>query len=173
MTRRLQVCSECIPYILFPVLCTLFNRQRALLPDIQNSGKWQAFLNAIHETTMRMTGLQRDVAVNIVLKHLAYAKVRMDSTADPLAKMCLMQMPIAYLLSFISSDERCSLQQRTRASALLAKCQAMLWIGAGASADWGLICIAFRRLFDRLGPDISNSSDELKYFVDIIFVINI
>jgi len=146
----------------------LFNKRHALIPDIQNSGKWREILRGIRTSVLRMPGLQRDGALKVVLHHLAYAKVRMDSTADPLAKLCLMLMPVAFLLSFISADERCNSAQRDRARQLLSKCQPKLLIGAGVSADWGLICIACLRLFDRLNHDISNSADELKDFCDTI-----
>ena len=79
-----------------------------------------------------------------------------------------MLMPVAFLLSFISADERCKSAQRDRARQLLSKFQPKFLIGAGVSADWGLICIAFLRLFDRLNHDISNSADELKDFCDTI-----
>ena len=113
---------------------------------------------------MRIPGLHRRGALKVVLDHLAYAKVRMDSTADPLAKLCLMLMPIAYMLSFIAADERINGAQRARACEVLAKFQPKCCIGAGVSADWGLICIAFLRLFDRLNHDISNSADEMEDF---------
>ena len=122
---------------------------------------------------MRIPGLHRRGALKVVLDHLAYAKVRMDSTADPLAKLCLMLMPIAYMLSFIAADERINGAQRARACEVLAKCQPHFCIGAGVSADWGLICIAFLRLFDRLNHDISNSADEMEDFfgtVDACFI---
>ena len=61
-------------------------------------------LRGIQKETMRIPGLQREGAIKVVFRHLAFAKVRMDSTADPLAKLCLMLMPIAYLLSFIAAD---------------------------------------------------------------------
>ena len=146
----------------------LFNKQHALLPDIQNSGKWKQMLLGLQTNVLRMPGLRSDGALKVVLQHLAYSKVRMDSTADPLAKLCLMLMPVAFLLSFISADERCNSAQRDRARRLLSKFQPKFLTGAGAAADWGLICIAFLRLFDRLNHDISNSADELKDFCDTI-----
>ena len=57
------------------------------------SGKWKSFQRGIRKNTMRMLGLQRDGALEVVSKHLAYAKVRIDSTAGPLAKMCFMLVP--------------------------------------------------------------------------------
>ena len=146
----------------------LVNKRHALLPDIQNSGKWKQMLRGLATSVLRMPGLERDGALKVVLHHLAYAKIRMDSAADPLAKLCLMLLPVAFLLSFISSDERCLRSQRDRAAALLSKSQPQFLLGAGVCADWGLICIAFLRLFDRLSHDISNSADELDEFCDTI-----
>ena len=117
---------------------------------------------------MQIAGLQRDGAIKVVLKHLAFAKVRMDSTADPIAELCLMLMPIAYLLSFIAADERCAGSQRARAREVLAKCQPKCCIGAAASADWGRICLAFLRVFDRLDQDIRNSADEMEDVIDTV-----
>jgi hypothetical protein len=151
----------------------LWKSEHALIPDIQNSGKWKEVLKGICKATMRIPGLHRRGALKVVLEHLAYAKVRMDSTADPPAKLCLMLMPIAYMLSFIAADERINGAQRARACEVLATCQPKFCIGAGVSADWGLICIAFLRLFDRLNHDISNSADEMEDFfgtVDACFI---
>ena len=97
----------------------LLNKRHALLPDIQNSGKWKQMLRGLATSVLRMAGLERDGALKVVLHHLAYAKIRMDSAADPLAKLCLMLLPVAFLLSFISADERCKCAQRDRARELL------------------------------------------------------
>ena len=59
----------------------LYKSEHSLIPDIPNSGKWKDVLKCISTTTMRIPGLQRQGALN----HLAYAKVRMDSTAGPIA----------------------------------------------------------------------------------------
>ena len=146
----------------------LYVCEHSLIQDIQNSGKWKEVLKGLQETTMKIPGLQRDGALKVVLSHLVYAKVRMDSTADPLAKLCLMLMPIAYLLSFMASDERNTPTQRARAADMLAKFQPKFCIGAGVSADWGLICLRFLRLFDRLDHDISNSEDEMADFFQTV-----
>ena len=146
----------------------LFNKRHALIPDIQYSGKWREMLRGLQTSVLRMPARGGDGALKVVLNHLAYAKIRMDSAADPLAKLCLMLMPVALLLSFISADERCKPEQRKRAQEVLSKFQPKFLIGAGVSADWGLICMAFLRLFDRLNHDISNSADELKDFCETI-----
>ena len=151
----------------------LWKSEHALIPDIQNSGKWKEVLKGICKATMRIPGLHRQGALKVVLNHLAYAEVRMDSTADPLAKLCLMLMPIAYMLSFIAADERIHGAQRARACEVLATIQPKCCIGVGVSADWGLIRIALLRVFDRLNHDISNSADEMEDFfgtVDACFI---
>ena len=146
----------------------LFNKRHALIPDIQNSGKWREMLRGLQTSVLRTPARGGDGALKVVLHHLAYAKIRMDSAADPLAKLCLMLMPVALLLSFISADERCKPVQRDRAREVLSKFQPKFLIGAGVCADWGLICMAFLRLFDRCNHDISNSADELKDFCETI-----
>ena len=80
---------------------------------------------------MRIPGLHRQGALKVVLNHLAYAKVRMDSTVCPLAKLCVMLMPIAYMLPFIAADERINCAQRAGACEVLAKRQLTCCIGAG------------------------------------------
>ena len=146
----------------------LIDNRHALIPDIQNSGKWQKILEGIQTSVLRMPCMQLDGALKVVLNHLAFAKQRMDSCADPLAKFCLMLLPMAVLLAFVASDERCSRPQRERAVALLKNFKPKFLHAAGVSADWGLICVAFLRLFDRFDHDIANSSDELDHFVETV-----
>ena len=93
----------------------LITNRNALIPDIQNSGKWKQLQHGLQTGVLRMPVFSNDGALKVVLHHLSYAKVRMDSTADPLAKLCLMIMPVALLLSFISADERIESAKRGRA----------------------------------------------------------
>ena len=146
----------------------LINKRHALIPDIQNSGKWRQILHGLQQRVLHIPGHDRSGALQIVLKHLSLAKTRMDSCADPLAKLCLMLLPVALLLAFIASDERCDADQRERALIILKKFQPKFMIGAGVSADWGLITLQFLRLFDRLDHDIANSSDELEEFSEVV-----
>ena len=146
----------------------LINKRHALLPDIQNSKKWTQLLVAIQQEVIQMPSLSLQGALKVVLRHLAFAKVRMDSCADPLAKVCLMIMPIALLLAHISCDERNAGEQRTRASSLLSKMQPKFMHALGISADWGIICTNMLRLFDSGNHDIADSADELDEFVEII-----
>jgi hypothetical protein len=89
-----DVCSEIV------------NKRHALIPDIQNSNKWRNILQAVQVELLRMPCMTLRGSLKVVLAHLAFAKQRMDSCADPLAKVCLMLLPIGVLLALISSDER-------------------------------------------------------------------
>ena len=51
-----------------------------------------------------------------VLNHFSWAKQRFDSTADPVAKVALMLVPIATLLAFIATEERHQSADRDRAT---------------------------------------------------------
>jgi len=146
----------------------IVDKRHALLPDIQNSNKWQNILRGIQKEVLSMPSLRLSGCLDVVLDHLAFAKQRMDSVADPLAKVCLMLMPIALLLASIGSDERIQKEQRDRASAILSKMQPKFLHAMAVSADWGLICIALLRLFDASNHDISNSADELARFEELI-----
>lgn len=133
----------------------LMNKRHALIPDIKNSGKWKKMLIAIQQQARAEAlgrnhhpqSIYRQGALRTVLQHLSFARQRMDSTADPLAKFCLMLMPITLLLSFVSTDERCPKSQRERAADLLMKMQAKFVHAAAVASDWGLIAIAFLRLY--------------------------
>ena len=39
-----------------------------------------------------------------VLKNEAFANIRFDSTAEPVAKMALMSLPVATFLAYVASD---------------------------------------------------------------------
>ena len=142
----------------------LINKRHALIPDLKYSEKWKRLLAGIQTDLLRMPGLQLPGCLKVVLRHLSFAKQRMDSCADPLAKLCLMLLPVALLLSAIASDERAQQAQRDRAAATLKKMSTQFLTAAGVAADWGLISIAFLRLFDCLDHDIANSYDEVEQF---------
>ena len=84
----------------------ILNKRNALIPDISNSNKWQNILQGIQREVLQLPALKLPGCLEVVLSHLRLAKHRMDSTADPLAKVCLMLMPIALLLASISCDGR-------------------------------------------------------------------
>ena len=69
----------------------------------------------------------------------SFAKQRFDSTAEPVAKMALMRLPIAVLLAYIGSDVRHPKDKRDRAVALLEKFTTKFCLALGLSADWGVV----------------------------------
>ena len=88
----------------------LFDARHALVPDLKNSDKWQNLLVAIQEDNKRavaVPGVPKPLAG--ILRHVSFAKQRFDSTADPVAKVALMILPVAVLLAHIASDMRLSL----------------------------------------------------------------
>ena len=97
----------------------LFDKRHALVPDLTHSKTWQRLLQQIQRHVLRIPGRSRPLAV--VLKHLRFAKQRFNSTADPVAKVAFMLLPIATLLAFASSDGRRSICDKARAQFLLNK----------------------------------------------------
>lgn len=156
------------------VYADLIGNKHALIPDIQHSGKWRLQLEAIERECLRIPMLNREGAMKCVLRHLSLAKQRMDSAADPLAKLCLMLMPICLLLAYKASDQRVKKEDRERAESMLAKFKPKYLLQAGVSADWGLIAVAFfLRHFDKRDHDIANSHAEMEKFcktLDACFV---
>jgi hypothetical protein len=142
----------------------LINKRHALIPDLKNSDKWKKLLAGIQTDVIKMPCLRLPGSLKVVLRHLSFAKQRMDSCADPLAKLCLMWMPIGLLLACMASDERNGKVQRERAAATLKKMTPKFVHAAGIAADWGLISMAFLRLFDCHDHDIANSCAEVEQF---------
>ena len=98
----------------------LFDDPHSLAPDLMNSQKWHNLLVAIQEDNVRAVarpGVPQPLAG--VLRNVAFAKQRWDSTAGPVAKLALMLLPAATLLAHIASDRRRERDQRERATALL------------------------------------------------------
>ena len=144
----------------------LFNKRHALAPDIMNSTKWQSLLEQVQKHVIRMPAESRPLAV--VLKHLRFAKQRFNSAADPVAKVAFMLMPIATLIAYTSSDQRRNCHEQARAKALLRKLESKFCLALGLSADWGIVCEAFLRLFDKKGHDIAKSASEISNFKFVI-----
>ena len=110
--------------------------------------------------------------MNVVLKHLCFAKQRFDSPADPMAKVALMLLPLATMLAFIGSDERHKPCDRARAKAMLKKLDSKFALAIGVCADWGLTTQAFLRLFGKNDHDIAKTGFEiysLKKTMKILF----
>ena len=102
--------------------------------------------------------------LSVVLKHLRFAKQRFDSSADPIAKVAFMLLPLAAVLAFIGSDERSKPCERARANEMLKKLDSKLAFAIGVFADWGLVTQAFIRTFDKDEHDIAKTDSEFRTF---------
>ena len=103
------------------------------------------------------------------MKHLRFAKQRFDSSADPIAKVALMLLPLATPLAFIGSDERHPPADRDRAKMLLKKLDSKFCLTIiGVSADWGIVTQAFLRLFDHTSHDIAKTYREIESFKKVL-----
>ena len=110
--------------------------------------------------------------MDVVLRHLSFAKQRFDSFADPCAKLSVMLLPVCVLLAFIGSDERNPPVRRKRAAVLLKLFTPKFCLALGMSADYGLLCSEFLRHFDCVDHDIARSVSELRDFeatLDAVF----
>ena len=147
----------------------LFDGRHALVPDLKNSDKWHNLLVAIQEDNVRavaMPGVPQPLAG--ILRNVSFAKQRFDSTADPVAKVALMLLPVAVLLSYIASDVRNEKEQRERAEALLRKLDTKFCAAIAVSADWGMICTWFLRLFDAVNHDIAMSRSDIDCMIETL-----
>ena len=144
----------------------LFDQRHALVPDVMHSNKWQDLLQNIQREVFRIPCESRPLAV--VLKHLSFAKIRFDSSADPCAKVAFMLLPLAVMLAFIGSDERSKTQVRERAKKLLKRLDSKFALGIGVSADWGLVTQAFLRLFDKVYHDVAKTERHINAFVEVL-----
>ena len=147
----------------------LFDGRHALVPDLKNSDKWHNLLVAIQEDNVRavaVPGVHQPLAG--ILRHVSFAKQRFDSTADPVAKVALMILPVAVLLAYIASDMRNEKDQRLRAEALLRRLDTKFCAAIGVSADWGIICTWFLRLFDAASHDIAMSRSDIDCMIETL-----
>ena len=107
------------------------------------------------------------------MRNVAIAKQRFDSTADPVAKVALRTLPLATLLAHTASDRRLDKDKRDSATALLQKLDTQFCTAIGVSADWGLVCTWFVRVFDEAYHDIAKSRSEIDCMLetlDAVFV---
>ena len=153
----------------------LFDARHALVPDLKNSDKWNNLLVAIQEDNnvrtvavpgMSLPGMPQPLAG--ILKKVSFAKQRFDSTADPVAKVALMLLPVAVLLAYIASDVRNEKEQRERAEALLRKLDTKFCAAIAVSADWGMICTWFLRFFDAVNHDIAMSRADIDCMIETL-----
>ena len=147
----------------------LFDGRHALCPDLKNSDKWHNLLVAIQEDNVRavaVPGMPQPLAG--ILRHVSFAKQRFDSTADPVAKVALMILPVVVLLARIASDMRNEKDQRERAEVLLRKLDTKFCAAIGVSADRGITCNWFLRLFDAASHDIAVSRSDIDCMIETI-----
>ena len=152
----------------------LFDSRHALVPDLMNSSKWHNLLVSIQEDNIQAVtspGVPRPLAG--VLRNVAFAKQRFDSTVGPVGKIALMILPVATLLAYVASDRRNESDQRQRATLLLKQLDTKFCTAIGVSADWGIICNFFLRLFDEASHDIAKSRSQIDCMIetlDAVFV---
>ena len=156
------------------VWCDLFDSRHALVPDLMNSDKWHNLLVAIQEDHLRVVARPGwPQAVAEIIRNIAFAKQRFDSTVGPVGKIALMLLPVATLLAYIASDKRHEPEQRERARDLLKQFDTKFCAAIGASADWGIICNCFLRLFDVANHDIAKTRAQIDCMIetlDAVFV---
>ena len=149
----------------------LFGGSHALAPDLTNSQKWHNLFEAIQDEGGPMPlaepGIDRR-PLQAVVRNLRFAKQRFDSTAGPVGKIALMLLPIATLLAYVSSDTRHEKEKRERAGDLLRKLDTKFCLAVGVSADWGIICNWFLRLFDVASHDIALSRCQIDCMVETL-----
>ena len=63
------------------------------MPDVMNSQKWQDLLQTIQKDLSRIHDEDQPLAV--IVKHLSSAKQRFESSADPIAKVAFLLLPLA------------------------------------------------------------------------------
>ena len=146
------------------------HKRHALAPDIMNSDKWHDLFVKVQEDNivpLARAGLGRK-PLEAVVRNLSFAKQRFDSTAGPVGKIALMLLPVATLLAYISSDKRHENEKRDRALALLKKLDTKFCMAVGVSADWGIICNWFLRLFDVANHDIAQSRVQIDCMVETL-----
>ena len=145
----------------------LFDKKKALIKNISYSDKLKLMLQRIQSEIGEANA--NTSRLKTVLKHFSWAKQRFDSTADPVAKVALMLVPIATLLAFVATDERHQSEDRNRATKLLkimSKSEFCLTIGV--FADWNIVLQAFLRLYDKSDHDIALSKDETDAMLEVI-----
>eukprot|EP00959_Pyramimonas_sp_CCMP1952_P392409 8222851-Pyramimonas_sp.AAC.1 len=79
-----------------------------------------------------------------------------------------MLLPVATLLAYIASDRRRDSEQRERAATLLDKLDTKFCMAVGVSADWGIVCKWFVRLFDVANHDIAASRLQIDCMVETL-----
>lgn len=147
----------------------LFDSRHALVPDLMNSDKWHNLLVAIQEDHLRVVARSGwPQAVAEIIRNIAFAKQRFDSTVGPVGKIALMFLLVATLLAYIASDWRHDREQRGRARGSLNQFDTKFCAAIGASAEWGIICNCFLRLFDLANHDIAKIRAQIDCMIETL-----
>ena len=72
-----------------------------------------------------------DQPLAVIVKHLSSAKQRFESSADPIAKVAFLLLPLATMLALIPSDERNTSPYRKRAKDQLKKMTSLVTLALG------------------------------------------
>ena len=74
----------------------LFDARHALAPNLMYSTKWHNLLTAIQEDQLKCVSMPVDSQpLARIVRNVAFAKQRFDSTDGPVGKIALMLLPIA------------------------------------------------------------------------------
>ena len=128
------------------VWAELFDKRHALVPDVMNSRKWQDLLQNIQKNLLQIQHCE-DQPLAVILKHLSFAKQRFESSADPMAKVVFMLLPLATMLAYIASDERSKVCDRTRSKNLLKKIDQQVCTGGRCFCRLGVSHFGFHWAF--------------------------
>ena len=140
----------------------LSEKKHAVIPDIQYSDKLKDLLESAQRVYLRIPASRHPL--NVVLRHMSYAKHRFDSMADPVAKAAVMLLPICTLMSIVSCDQRVAKDKRERAASALRLFTPKFCLSLGALADYNLLTQSFIRKFDCQHHDIAASEREISHF---------
>jgi hypothetical protein len=142
------------------------DRRHSLLADVMNSPKNQKILEMIQTDCLKIPSDARPLTV--VLKHFGFAKQRMDSSVNPIAKVAMLLLVVCTMLALRASDERNKTDMRKNARHLLEQFKAPFCEALGASADWGILYEAFLRKFDQRDHDISCTCREVAEYLSLL-----
>jgi len=148
----------------------IFNKRRALVPDIQHSHAWQAKLLMAQRHVLECKG-SLGAGLKRALKHLSFAKQRFDSAACPARKFCALLSPIAILLATVAADSRVDGAVRRRAQSHLDNLTPERIAVAGMFADYSAEVLQFVRLFDSSEHDPAHTLRQARHFLRRIQVL--
>ena len=148
----------------------VFDARHALVPDIQNSDSWRRKLLLAQKHILLVKGEQGG-GITCALRHLSYAKQRIDSATGPARKFCCLLAAIVILLAVVASDDRLKPEQRVRAQKLLDEMTPGRITTAGLFADYMAESSIFFRHYEKTDHDIALSFSHKTHFLKRIKVL--